>query len=136
MKVVFDTNVLLDAIAKRENFKTAEQLILAAANKKIKGIITANTITDIYYIAKKAVGILSIRQVIMDLLTLFDIAKVDRKICMTALNLPMSDFEDAVLAACASREGADYIVTRDNGFLAADSPVPTLSPDDLLALIQ
>jgi predicted nucleic acid-binding protein len=44
----------------------------------------------------------------------------------------MPDFEDAVIAAVAQREGADYIVTRNTKDFIA-SPVPAITPEDFLA---
>lgn len=53
-----------------------------------------------------------------------------------ALNTPMSDFEDAVLAVCAAREEADFSATGDQGLLKADSPVHVRTPAQLLHLID
>jgi len=54
INVLLDTNVILDAVANRVPFnKNAEQIFILAAEQKIKGYITANSLTDIYYIAKK-----------------------------------------------------------------------------------
>ena len=42
-----------------------------------------------------------------------------------------SDFEDAVIAATALREGASYIITR-NTIDFVKSPVPAMTPADFL----
>ena len=42
-----------------------------------------------------------------------------------------SDFEDAVIAATAARENADYIITRNTGDFIKSS-VPAISPTDFL----
>ena len=47
MRVVFDTNVILDAVLERADYKSAQALVLAAAADQIDGVITANSITDI-----------------------------------------------------------------------------------------
>ncbi|MCD7854120.1 MAG: PIN domain-containing protein [Clostridiales bacterium] len=137
LKIAFDNNILLDAIANRADYKTAQKLFMAVADEKISGIISANTITDIYYISRKILGDKDARKAILNLLTLFEVAPVDQEACLTALNTPMSDFEDAVLAVCALNSGADYIVTRDKDFIAsAESPVEALSPSDILKIIS
>ena len=120
MKVVLDTNVILDAVLEQADYKPAQALLMAVATEKISGIITANSITDIYYVARKMMGDQDARRAISRILDLFDVAPVDGEACATALNLPMNDYEDAVLAACASREEADYIATSDRGFMKAD----------------
>lgn len=136
MKVAFDTNIVLDAILRRGNYAPAQELIYKAASDEIVGVITANSITDIYYIARKIVGDEDARKAIYDILALFDVAAVDGEACATALGLPMTDYEDAVLAACAYKESADYIVTRDEGLLKAEGcPMPTVRPEELLNTI-
>jgi hypothetical protein len=70
MKVMFDTNVLLDALLEREPYaKTAAKLLGAAAAKKLA----------------------------QRLLKIFDLATVDRVMLQAALGSPDHDFEDAVL---------------------------------------
>ena len=53
-----------------------------------------------------------------------------------ALNEPMSDYEDAVLAVCAAREGDDYIATGDQRFLKTESPVQVRTVASLLHMID
>ncbi len=137
MRVAFDTNVLIDAIASRADCEVAQDLILEVAKETISGVVTANSITDIYYIARKAIGDDAARDAIWNLMTVFDVATIDGEACATALGIPMKDYEDAVLAVCASREEADYIVSRDHGFLKAEgSPVEVISPGALLEKIR
>jgi len=37
--------------------------------------------------------------------------------CAVALSLPITDFEDALVAVCAGKGKADYIITNDKDFL-------------------
>lgn len=136
MKIVFDTNVLLDSILNRPGCETAIRLVVAAAGGQIKGIVTANSITDIYYLARKEIGDPATRQAIVDVLSVFSVTPVDGKLCAAALTLPMSDYEDAVLTVCAEQAGADYIATRDRKFRSAQSPVPVRTPTELIRIIE
>ena len=137
MKVVFDTNVILNAAMGRPGYEEAQELIQAVVNEKISGLITANSITDIHYVVRKRLGEEAAREVIYNVLSLFDVAPVNGEICFEALNLAMGDYEDAVLAVCASHEGADYIATSDTGFISAEeSPVKALLPVDVLEKIR
>lgn len=119
MRLVFDTNVLLDAIMERPEAEAATRLLRAVAEEEIEGVITANTVTDIYYIARKKIGDKKAREAIFELLSIFDVAAVDGSVCIDALSLPMADYEDAVMAVCSDRDGAGYIVTRDKEFVEA-----------------
>lgn len=137
MKVAFDTNVLLDAILNRTESESANALIKAVIEDRIVGVLTANTITDIYYIARKGMGESDAREAVFEILSIFEIAPVNAEACLNALELPMSDFEDAVLAACAKEAGADFIATRDNDFIASTgSPVKALCPTEVLVAIS
>ena len=49
----------------------------------------------------------------------------------TAIKLNFSDFEDAVIAATATRENADYIISRNAGDFIK-SPVPAITPTEFL----
>ena len=135
-KVVFDTNVILNAAMGRDGSEMAQQLIQSVVDGEIAGTVTANSITDIHYILKKRAGDEKARMVVYNVLALFDIAPVDGDACSMALNTDMSDYEDAVLAVCAAREGADYIATNDEGLIKAKgSPVTALRPGDVMKAI-
>lgn len=136
MKITFDTNVLLDALEEREGFEDAQELIMLAASDKIEGVVSASSITDIYYISRKRIGDTATRDAIWNILAIFDLAGIDAETYAIALNTPMEDFEDAVIAVCAAREQSDYVVTRDKGFLHAESPVPAISPQKLLEILS
>ena len=117
MKIAFDTNVLIDAIAEQRAYRDAQELILAVAQDMVEGVISANSITDIYYILHKRIGDGKAREAIWNLMAVFEVANVNAEICSAALSTPMKDFEDAVLAICAKQAGAEMVVTGDEGFL-------------------
>ena len=137
MRVVYDTNVVIDAIAERGNFSAAQKMILYAAEDRIEGLITANTVTDIHYILKKRIGDQKAREAIENLLTVFQVTAVNGAICEEALDIPMKDYEDAVLAVSAREAGADYIATVDKAFMDESSaPVKAFGVDRLLSMIE
>ena len=133
-KVLLDTNVVLDAIAAREPFRaSAERIFLCAAQGKIEAFLTASSVTDIYYIARKSIGDDAAREALRGLLQLFSLVDVRRQECEAALDLPLADYEDALMVICAKKAGADYIATRDKDFLAQSSgAMSVISPETLL----
>jgi len=133
MKILIDTNVILDMIAKREPFFTsAAKVLLLSAEEKIESYITSNIVTDIYYIAcRRYMRESEARDMVHKLLKIIGVLDVGRRDCLKALELPMEDYEDALLAVCAKRVNADYIVTRDMEHFR-NSPVSPISPDDFL----
>lgn len=134
MIVAFDTNIILDVLIDgRPGGEDARELILAVARDEIEGLVTTNSITDIYYIAKKICDSKT-REALYDILTLFKIADVRKYDCMKALGSPVKDFEDALLSVCAEREGADYIASRDVEFINSPGGVPVKEPREILRL--
>lgn len=133
MNVLIDTNVILDAMVSRVPFcEAAQKLFLLAAEDKINAYITANSVTDIHYLLHKYLHDNAMcRQSLSKLFTLFSILDVTGPDCSKALELPMSDYEDALLAACAKRGKMEFIITRNLKDFTG-SPVKAISPDDFL----
>lgn len=137
MQILFDTNILLDAILIREPFATdATFLIVAVEQEQIIGFVSATTLTDVYYLVRRQTRSAEAAiNAINELLTLMEICTVDRTVLEQAVIFNQDDFEDAVQIACAIRLGLDAIVTRDvTGF--AGSRIPAMSPEDLRREIQ
>lgn len=134
MNVLIDTNVVLDSLATRVPFAgAAEKVVLLAANHEINACITASSVTDIHYLLKKHLrdgG--ACRQVLRKTLSIFKILDVTGLDCRQALDLPMPDFEDAILAVCGKRHQMDYIITRNLKDFDR-SPVRAISPNQFLS---
>jgi len=57
MKILLDTNIILDIALKREPFyAVSSTLLITLVDKNEQIFVTATSITDIYYIAKKDTG--------------------------------------------------------------------------------
>jgi predicted nucleic acid-binding protein len=135
VKVLFDTNVVLDVLLEREpHIGVAAKLFALVDNGRLEGSICATTATTIYYIAAKSFGRRRAHAQVHELLGLFDIAAVDRDVLDRALDLDFADFEDAVAHEAARAGGMSAIVTRDGGDFAKAS-LPVLDPHELLAAI-
>jgi len=133
MKLLIDTNVILDACLSRAPWNaTAEQVILACAEEKAIGCVTASSVTDIYYILSKELrSAEQAKQAVLKIITLLDVLDVTGTDCERAFDLPMQDYEDALMAYCAKRHRADLIVTRNPKHFEG-SPVKSISPEDVL----
>ena len=133
MKVLFDTNVIPDYLVQREPFyRDSREVIFLSAEKKLNGIIGAGSIADIHYICRKEYqSTEKSLNVITDLLKLVTLVDTRAYDIHNALTFNMSDFEDAIIAATALREGAEYIITRNIKDFA-QSPIPAVTPGDFL----
>ena len=133
MKVVVDNNVIIDALKPNPQFETnAQQILQLASVKKIDGYVCANSLTDIFYVLRKAHGADKAKIMIQKLLLILDVIGIDPVDCADALSLSMNDFEDAIIAVCAQKIGADRIVSRDERFINAEMSIKVVTPEQLL----
>ncbi len=136
MKVLFDTNVILDVLLDRKPFsEDAIWLVSKVEAGEIGGYLCATTITTIHYLASKSIGAKAAQQAIASLLSLFEVAPVTRVVLDDALNSGFTDFEDAVLYQAAAHAGVDGIVTR-NGADFTKAALPLYSPGALASILQ
>ena len=134
MKVLLDANIVLDFFLIREpHYDQAKKIFELTYQEKIEAYTTASSVTDIYYIVSKRLGNDEARRVIRNLLSLLLVVAVDGDDCTQALDLPISDYEDAVISTCAAKEELDYIITNDTDFLQVDKGIAlVITPVDLL----
>jgi len=114
VKVLLDTNVILDVLLNRHPFSDdSAQLMAMVDRSEVQGFLCATTVTTIHYLlAKYLDSKRSIKQVRL-LLSLFEIAPVNRVVLENALAGHSPDYEDAVIIEAAQHAGVEYIVTRN-----------------------
>ena len=134
--VLIDIDVILDVLTKREPFYApAANLWVKVEKKRIHPYLASHTITTIFYLVRKAKGKKMARKSIRDLLSIFEIAPVDRSTLLLALESGFADFKDAVQYAAAKQVSADFIVTR-NIKDYKNSDIPVASPEIFLATLE
>ena len=136
MRILVDTNVVLDVLmARRPHVDHALAVFALVDSGRVTGVLGATTITTVFYLAAKSVGVAEARTHVRSLLGVFDVATVDRAVLVAALDAGFEDFEDGVLHEAAVVAVADAIVSRDGrGFAAASLPVFT--PAAFLAAVR
>ena len=133
MRVLVDTNIILDDFLEREPFvEDAAALMEAIESEQIVGYVTATTLTNIFYIARRQTRSIELaRQAVSETLTLMEVCLVDRAILEAAFASNLRDFEDAVQLACSMASRLDAIITR-NAQDFAGATLPILSTSELL----
>lgn len=131
-RILFDTNVLLDGLLRREPWLEASSRAWDAhTSGLIEGFVAAVSFTDLFYVLSKLSGRDNARKAVRACLATFSVAAVDREVLLLADAQPGEDLEDNVQAACALALGLDASVSRDtSGF--SEATVPVLSPVQLL----
>ena len=137
MKILLDTNVIIDALTSREPWnKSAEKIFLMGANHIVDMYITASSATDIYYLLRKFVkDTAQSKQIMSKLYSLIGILDVTAANCVEALASPISDYEDAVVEKVAASKEMDYIVTR-NIKDYQEGAVKVILPDELISMLE
>jgi predicted nucleic acid-binding protein len=114
MKILVDTNIILDFLLERDPFHINAIMLMKAIDEgKYQAFITANSITDVVYVAKKKFPLEIIKRAVLELLENIDVIGVNRDDIISAFDLGFNDFEDALQSACSEKEQVEFIITRD-----------------------
>jgi predicted nucleic acid-binding protein len=132
VKVLLDTNVILDVALERQPFfDDSETIISLVEQRQIEGYICASSFGDLYYIIRKAKGRDLALEFLREIVTLCQVATVDSNAINMALTINFRDFEDAIKYSTAVLNNFDIIVTRNS----SDFPVTTpriMTPQQLI----
>ncbi len=136
MQILMDTSVVLDVLLRRAPWQAEALLVWQAVDEeRVRGWLSASTLTDIFYIVRRASNLQAAQDSVRLCLKTFAICTVNRATLEAAVDLSGTDFEDNLQIACATLAGLDAIVTRDQqGF--RDSIIPAMTPAELLATLN
>jgi len=136
VRVLFDTNVILDLLLDRKPFSEHSAVIISEVEKgKITGVLSATTITTIYYLVAKYLSKKEADRSMELIFSLFEIAPVNRTVLETAKRLNFNDFEDAVIYASAIHSKVDSVITRNiKDFKSKE--IPVYEPAEFLKILK
>lgn len=132
MKVLIDTNIILDVLCKRPAFyEDSAKIFKLCEVKKISGVISALSIPNIMYILRKELDADKTREILDSLMLIFSVADLKADDLKKAADMRFKGYEDAIQSACATRIKANYIVTRNIKDFS-ESKVTAIKPAELL----
>ena len=134
MKLLLDTNVIIDVISKREGHAYS-LIVMQYCEHYANGMVLASAITDIIYILRKFVAPETVRDSLQTLLKIVDIVDVTKNDIHAAFASPLRDYEDALQVVCAVRMEVDYIITNNTRDFR-DSSVAVMTPQEFSVLIE
>lgn len=135
MKLLVDTNVLLDVLLARKSLMRESAAVLdAIEDGRAEGYVSSHAVTTIHYIVAKANGVAAAATAISDILDLCEVVAVNEADFRRALALGFKDFEDAVQVAAALHAGADYLVSRNEKDFR-NSPIDVRTPSTIAVLL-
>jgi predicted nucleic acid-binding protein len=137
MKVLVDTNVVLDVLLKQAPFYNDSFVIFQLADsKRIIGVLAAVSLTNIFYLLRKAkVDSAEVYQNMDKLAALFTVAPVVETTVAEALALRWKDFEDAVQFVAAKESKVEFIITRNKADYKT-SEIPCMTPTEFIAHLK
>lgn len=136
MDLVLDSNIVLDHIDRREPFyELSRKVCLLGVVGEANTYITVNMLSDIYYLLRKDFGSQGAQEMIEQDLSFLQLVSVTPEDAQKALAARWNDFEDCLVACCAEKIGADYIITRNVKDFRA-SKVEAITPEELFARLE
>lgn len=133
-RVLFDLNVILDVLMRREPFfADSARLWALAETGQIEGFVAGHSFTALFYLYQCQSDLERAYQALRRLLRVFQVASVDRQTIEMACDLAWLDFEDVVKATAANGAGCHYLVIR-NPQDYGDQQLTVIQPADFLAV--
>lgn len=128
MKILIDTNVIIDFLLSREPFQQDAARILAACAKgEQAGYIAFHSVPNIWYILRK-IPEAKRRAWLLDICSFLQVVGASHANVVKAIEMAeFTDFEDCLQDRSAEQVGADYIVTRNVQDFAC-SVIPAINP--------
>jgi len=136
VKVLFDTNIILDILLDRQPFSEPASILLSKVERsEMDGFLCATTITTIHYLLSRHLNKEQAVSGINSIMALFAIASVNRLVIEDAIKAKFTDFEDSVLHEAARHANVEYIITRNiKDFKKAK--IPVFTPVEFLNMLE
>ncbi len=136
MRVLFDTNVIIDAaVPARSSHEIALHLLSEVDQGRISGLVAPTSLATCWYVATVHHEV-DPRPLFETVESIFDFALMNRSALREALNAdPKVDFEDIYLAAAGKGAGAEIVVTRNEDDFT-EAPLTPYGPETLVSMIE
>lgn len=132
MKVLIDTNIILDVLCKRQgHYEDSARIFKLCEIRQISGLISALSVPNIVYILRKELNAEKTKDILRKLMLIFSVSDLKADDLKKAADMQFKDYEDALQSACAARIKADYIIT-GNIKDFAKTKVPAIKPAEFL----
>ena len=113
-RLLFDTNVLLDALVEgRPQSREAWEVLRRCNGGGDMGLVTSGSLKDVYHVLGRGGREAAAREAIGLLMDVLVVAPVGAEECELSLHAGEPDFEDGLVRACAELNDVDFILTRD-----------------------
>ena len=137
MKILCDTNIILDVLLERQPFVEDSCKVLSLCEEhRPEGFVSASSVTDIYYLVRKYTHSTKLAyHAVGKMLEIVKVCSVTNSDVLTAYQRKAKDFEDCLVATCAKSIRCDAIVTRNKKDFE-EFGICLLTPPELLQQIS
>ena len=133
MRLLIDTNIVLDVLLKREpHFQDSAAVWKLGETDQAEGYVSALSFANLIYVMRRELTPAQIRDVLDRMKLIFRFADFPVSALTRAAELQWPDFEDAVQSVIAAEINADCIITRNVRDFKR-SKVMAFTPAELLA---
>ena len=135
MRILLDTNVIVDYLLRREGFfECAKKIVEVCKSNCVSGAVSSQTVADTFYILRKDFSVAERKAFLLRVCKIFHVEAVtEDKILFALTDENFSDFEDCLQVQCAKSFRANFIVTRNVTDFAA-SEISAVTPEDFCRL--
>ena len=134
MKALFDTNIVLDVALDRPQLAASSRAALTwGFEHPGRACLAWHSVATLAYFLGRHSGRDAVRPLVGELVARLDIAGGSDRELLRAIELPVSDFEDAMIVALAESVAATHIVTRNTADFRR-SPEKAVTPEDFVRL--
>jgi predicted nucleic acid-binding protein len=133
-RILIDTNIVIDLLAKREEFYNEAAALFSLSDKKVLELcISSLTFANTNYVLSKLKSSKEAREILRKFKVLVEILSLDDKIIELALSDDeFSDFEDGLQYYSALENNVDLIITRNKKDFK-NSKIPVLNAKEYMA---
>lgn len=135
-RILIDTDVILDFFFDRQPFtENASKIFSLCESKKIRGFVTPVIISNVYYLLRQSAKHEKVIEKLKLLVSITEIAVMDKEVVTQALNSDFKDFEDALQNYSAEiHKEIDLIITRNTKDFK-NSKLAVMTPDNYIKSI-
>src|SRR5262245_36460707 len=114
MRILLDTNILLDVLTKRQGHSDNSAKVWTLVHSElVEGYLSAISVNNLYYIVRKLQDRKTAEAFVDDILKDFEIASLTKSILKQARTFASKDFEDSIQYFSAIQEGCEVLITRN-----------------------
>lgn len=114
--VFLDINILLDFFLKRDDFISAEKVLILAKDREVEAFVSVSILQTTSFYLQISYGSKLAKDLLLELLLVVNVIDADEDIVLQALNSSIKDIEDAIHFYTATKHNLSFIISSDLDF--------------------